>query len=799
MNLSKSLRTLPLLLAFATISASAPLLVRHALAQDAPSFSMPSEVPSGTTLKIQASSSMEQFTRNLADSFQTKFTGAKVETATESSDAALKAVLDGKVDLAAIGRPLTPEEKAQGLVAVPIARNKIAMIVGKDNPFAQGSDKGLDINLFARIFRGEITDWQEVGGQPGPIRFVDRPATSDTRQAFGVYPVFESGLPDNKPESTAKEDTTSAVVQELGNDGISFAIADQVINDPNVRVVPMHKVMPDDQRYPFSQPLQYVYRGDANPGVQAFLGYVTASDNKELVEKARLAAIGVTAPTLSAGQPETSGASPNGSPTTTAQAPAAGTAAPALETERGGLPGWWPWLLAIPAGGALIWALKGKGGTDTETPTTMAAAAPVAPPVPDINPAAAAATAVAGTAAAVGAATVGGATVASRSLARRLILTPRNSSDAYAYWEVDDQIKQDLRNQGGDQLKLRLTDVTGLAPGQTPPVIGEFNCQEDDPDLHVPITTPNRDYQAELGYRTTDGRWLSIAKSDPVLVPNTPTASPSAATVGDGGLQGIGAAIAGAGAAAVAGAAGLGALFGDKSETPSEAGDESGNLLGGLFDKATDTAKGVADDATSTIGNLFESGTSTVGDTAADQDSGLFGDLFGKATDAAKGLVEDTTSTVGNLFEGGTAAVGGAMAGAAAVGAAGLGAATQAFNRSETPAAPQAPGSAKDCRIILVPRNSQDAYAYWEVADKYKSVLRQQGGQRLTIRVHDATNIDIDSQAPHGTQEYPVMENQQDLHVKIPATNRDYVVELGYYTSDNRWMRIIRSLHVHVV
>jgi hypothetical protein len=105
---------------------------------------------------------------------------------------------------------------------------------------------------------------------------------------------------------------------------------------------------------------------------------------------------------------------------------------------------------------------------------------------------------------------------------------------------------------------------------------------------------------------------------------------------------------------------------------------------------------------------------------------------------------------------------------------------------------------AKDCRIIMVPRNSEDGYAYWEVADKYKSVLRQQGGQRLVLRVHDATDIDIETQAPHSTQEYPVLENQQDLHLKIPATDRDYVVELGYYTADNRWMRIIRSLHVHV-
>jgi phosphate transport system substrate-binding protein len=846
MKLSKSLRTLPLLLAFATVSATTPLLVRHAFAQDAPapSFSMPTEVPSGTTLKIQGSSSMEQFTRSLADSFQTKFTGAKVESSTVSSDEALQALLDGKADLVAIGRPLTQEEKDKGLTAVTVARNKIAMIVGKNNPF-QG---GLDINLFAKIFRGEITDWKDAGGQPGPIRLIDRPSTSDTRQSFSGYPVFQSApFEAGSTAVAAKEDTTTAVVQDLGSDGISFAIAEQVANNPEVRVVPMHQVMPDDKRYPFSQPLQYVYTGEANPGVQAFLGFITAPESQDMVEKARLALVGGSPITASGASPGTSPAA-TGSPTATT-APGASpttalvpgeTTAPSTETGGGGLPGWWPWLLAIPAAGLAIWALKGKGKGDGEpaaaAPTTTPEIPATQPPTPPV--AAVAATAVAGVAAAgvaaAGAAAARTATVASRPLARRLILTPRNSRDAYAYWEVDDSIKEELRNQGGEQLKLRLTDVTNLPAGQTAPVIGEFNCQENDPDLHIPITTPNRDYQAELGYRTADGRWLSIAKSESVLVPSAasynPTPTISNATTSPSEPIGSGlnlGAIAGAGAA-LAGAVGLGAAAQALTPDAESAGtandaDDDGGLFGGLLDSVTDKAKDLAGNMVDTTTNLTSSVSGTIdggldsisellggGSTsestsapstpgAGDDDlfgDGLFGGLLDSVTDKAKDLagnvVDATTNLTGGAMGTGAAAVGGI----AAAGAAGIGAVTQAFNRPGAAAAH--PPMAKDCRIIMVPRNSEDGYAYWEVADKYKSVLRQQGGQRLVLRVHDATNIDIDTQAPHSTQEYPVLENQQDLHLKIPATNRDYVVELGYYTADNRWMRIIRSLHVHV-
>ncbi len=146
----------------------------------------------------------------------------------------------------------------------------------------------------------------------------------------------------------------------------------------------------------------------------------------------------------------------------------------------------------------------------------------------------------------------------------------------------------------------------------------------------------------------------------------------------------------------------------------------------------------------------------------------------------------------------GTAIAGGAAA------VAGIGAVAQSFlDRGRTVLGGERTESGeyvmpRDCRIILVPRNSRDAYAYWEVSEQYKQAARQQGGRRLMLRVHDATNLDIDQQPPHSTQEYALTDLDTDKHVPIPVSDRDYIAELGYYTDDNQWIRIIRSFHVRV-
>jgi phosphate transport system substrate-binding protein len=535
-----------------TLAAAPPLIKIHpVLAQSSTPAVSPSAivVPNGTTVKIDGSSSLTTINEALKQRFEQQFTGTKVELRYGEPDSAIQALLDGKVDLVAIGRPLTADEAAKGLVLVPVARNKIAIIVGAGNSFK----KSLTLTQFAKIFRGEITDWSKLGRSAGPIRVIDRPDTSDTRQAFQNYPVFQKA-PFQAGENAVKlsEDNTEAVIKGLGTNGIGYAIADQVTGKPGIRIVAMHNTLPINAKYPFSQPLGYVYRGpEPTPGIKAFLDYAIAPENQPMIEQARAAEATASPPAEPAsGEP----ASPD-----QAFAPPADS----LNTLSTPVP-WWGWWLSIPLLSGLLWWLLKRRGAETVAPTGTVTT--VSPPIgvpevplgeglsrneiaatPSFSSRSGDASDVgeASLAGAAGATAVGKALSGDRAVPdytavdhaainhaaidrlavkeeSRMILVPRTAEDGYAYWEIPGSAKAELRRQGGEKLALRLYDVTGGIDLDRHPPHGfqQFDADEWAQDQHVPISVSDRDYIVELGYVTNSDYWLKLVRSKPVHVPS---------------------------------------------------------------------------------------------------------------------------------------------------------------------------------------------------------------------------------------------------------------------------------------
>ena len=99
-------------------------------------FTLPDALTADDSLLIDGSSSMRSMNAALTEQFQARYADPAVTSEENGSDLAIDRLLNGEIDLAAIGRPLTEAEQDAGLVAVPIAREKIAIIVGPDNPFS---------------------------------------------------------------------------------------------------------------------------------------------------------------------------------------------------------------------------------------------------------------------------------------------------------------------------------------------------------------------------------------------------------------------------------------------------------------------------------------------------------------------------------------------------------------------------------------------------------------------------------------------------------------------------------------
>ncbi|MBF2086035.1 glycogen/starch/alpha-glucan family phosphorylase [Thermoleptolyngbya sp. C42_A2020_037] len=335
-------------LALCATAASALLFSPAAIAQTAPS--QPGPMLAGVVLsqatpdtvadvlaedlnvRIDGSPTMLPINQALKKYYEQEVAGSEVTIDASGTDAAIEKLLEGDIDLAAIARPLTRTEKLKGLKEIPISLEKIAIIVGKNNPF----DGVLTVEQFAQIFRGEITDWSEVGGEPGPIRFIDRPLDSDTRLALGKYGILQNtevALGDNVVR--LDKDDTAEVIRLLGKDGISYAIASQLTNQTKARPVKigvLQETLPEDTIYPYTVPRGYAYR-DGSTAIASFLGLAQGERGQSAIAAAKLE----EAKAIATGRVVKKVAEPVVE--TVAQA-----ADDAVVAERRGLPGWL-WLL----------------------------------------------------------------------------------------------------------------------------------------------------------------------------------------------------------------------------------------------------------------------------------------------------------------------------------------------------------------------------------------------------------------------------------------------------------------------
>ena len=63
-----------------------------------------------------------------------------IQTDAKGTDKGILGILTGEIDVAAISRPLTAQEQAQGLAAIPITKDAIAIVVGQVKTTPLGRD-----------------------------------------------------------------------------------------------------------------------------------------------------------------------------------------------------------------------------------------------------------------------------------------------------------------------------------------------------------------------------------------------------------------------------------------------------------------------------------------------------------------------------------------------------------------------------------------------------------------------------------------------------------------------------------
>jgi phosphate transport system substrate-binding protein len=260
-------------------NASPSLLPPPPAPMDVSALPAPTQVPQGTVVKINGSTSMVGINETLKKLFQTTFPGTQVLTNAQGSDKGILELMTGVIDVAGISRPLSSQEQAQGLAAVPMGRDAIAVVVSLENPFRQG----LSQQQVREIFQGKITNWSVIGGKPSSIRVINRPPISGTYQAFQKLVLQDQPFGQGANFKTLERDATTPILNALGKNGISYATYSQVGKQKTVRAVAIDNLTPDAANYPYVRELYYAYKNPPTPQVKAFLGFATSPQGQAAI------------------------------------------------------------------------------------------------------------------------------------------------------------------------------------------------------------------------------------------------------------------------------------------------------------------------------------------------------------------------------------------------------------------------------------------------------------------------------------------------------------------------------------
>ena len=234
------------------------------------------------TVSTDGSTSMEKVIGFLSEAYMEENSAVKVTYNPTGSGSGIKAVQAGSCDIGLASRDLKPEE-ATDLNGTVVAIDGIAMIVNKENPA-----KDLTIEQIAALYKGEITNWSEVGGADAPVVLIGREAASGTRDGFESITDTEDACKYNQ-ELTS----TGDVVQTVSSNPNAIGYASLASVKDTVKLISVEGVTPStgtiqNGSYKIQRNFVMVTKKNAelSPAAKSFFEFATSSAADEWIIEA---------------------------------------------------------------------------------------------------------------------------------------------------------------------------------------------------------------------------------------------------------------------------------------------------------------------------------------------------------------------------------------------------------------------------------------------------------------------------------------------------------------------------------
>ena len=201
---------------------------------------------------------------------------------------------EGKIDIGMVSREITNHEIEDfpEVNFTPISIGKDAVVPVISSEIYNAGITSLTIEEIAKIYRGEILNWKELGGPDKEILVIDKEASRGTRHVF-----MEIVLGDKEAEANGadlvlgsnNEEQTAIVQSDAAIGMLSNAWLNKDVKGLSIKMSSGELIEPSlkniiNNKFPITRDLLIVTNGQPKGAVKSFIDYLLSDAGQKIVE-----------------------------------------------------------------------------------------------------------------------------------------------------------------------------------------------------------------------------------------------------------------------------------------------------------------------------------------------------------------------------------------------------------------------------------------------------------------------------------------------------------------------------------
>lgn len=240
------------------------------------------------SINVEGSDTMVNLANAWREAFEVDNPGIMISVKGGGSGTGIAALINGTVDFANASREIKEEEtaEAQGKgiepVEIEVAKDGIAVVVNPANGVT-----ALTLEQLGQIYRGEVTNWKDVGGNDAAIVLLSRDSSSGTYEYFKEAVVGEDAEYAKEAKLLA---STQAIVDETKANPNAIGYVGLGYITPDVKVLEIDGVAASidtalDGSYVLSRGMYMYSNGEPAGVMKAYLDWILSADGQAVVEE----------------------------------------------------------------------------------------------------------------------------------------------------------------------------------------------------------------------------------------------------------------------------------------------------------------------------------------------------------------------------------------------------------------------------------------------------------------------------------------------------------------------------------